>query len=324
MVQDPALLRVKPLLSTDLFNSKEASMANTLFKIVFEGQLRNGVDLQTAKLNLAQLFKSETSAVEKLFNGNPIALKRGLTQSDADAYIKALNEAGVEARIEADPAISLRLDEIEQVPADVTSPQSPTASPYAPPRASVTEPVVAYGDLKIFGIQGRLGRLRYLAWTLVLMIAGLLVIGLCATVMSVSLIGGGLLMTVASAAAFVVLIQIGVRRLHDLGWSGWLILLSLLPYIGSVFFLLMVLLPGNKTANQYGAPAPANTRSIKVLAWMWILFIAAVFVSGLSGGLDVLQQQLDVTTAEYEQSLPYDDPAQNPQRDDQPEDHEDQ
>jgi len=299
-------------------------MANTLFKIVFEGQLRSGVDLQTAKLNLAQLFKSETSAVEKLFNGDPIALKRGLTQSDADAYIKALNEAGVEARIEADPAISLRLEEIEKAPVYVASSEPAPASPYAPPRASVGEPVAEYGELKVFGIQGRLGRLRYLAWTLVLMIASLFVIGLCAMVMSVSLIGGGLLMTVASAAAFVVLIQIGVRRLHDMGWSGWLILLSLLPYIGSVFFLLMILLPGNKSANQYGAPPPPNTRSIKVLAWLWILFIAVVFVSGLSGGLDVLQEQLDATTAEYEQSLPYDDPAQNPATDRQSEGNQDQ
>ncbi|KFE53394.1 DUF805 domain-containing protein [Pseudomonas syringae] len=299
-------------------------MANTLFKIVFEGQLRNGVDLQTAKLNLAQLFKSETSAVEKLFNGNPIALKRGLTRSDADAYIKALNEAGVEARIEADPAISLRLEEVEQAPVYVASSELAPGSPYAPPRASVSEPIEEYGELKIFGIQGRLGRLRYLAWTLVLMIASLSVIGLCAMVMSVSLIGGGLLMTVASAAAFVILIQIGVRRLHDMGWSGWLILLSLLPYMNSVFFLLMVLIPGNKSANQYGAPPPPNTRSIKVLAWMWILFIAVVFVSGLSGGLDVLQEQLDATTSEYEQSLPYDDPAQNPATDNQPEGDEDQ
>ena len=287
-------------------------MANTLFKIVFEGQLRNGVDLQTAKLNLAQLFKSETSAVERLFNGDPIALKRGLTQSDADIYIKALNDAGVEARIEADPAISLRLDEIEQPPAYAPSPEASAASPYAPPRASVSEPVPEHAELKVFGIQGRLGRLRYLAWTLVLMIASLVVIGTCAIVMSASLIGGGLLMTVASAAAFVVLIQIGVRRLHDMGWSGWLILLSLLPYVGSVFFLLLVLMPGNKSANQYGAPPPPNPRSIKVLAWMWILFIAAGFISGLSGGLDVLQEQLDATTADYEQSLPYDDPAQKP------------
>ena len=116
-------------------------MANTLFKIVFEGQLRNGVDMQTAKLNLAQLFKSETSAVEKLFNGDPIALKRGLTQSDADIYIKALNDAGVEARIEADPAISLRLDEIEQAQAYSSSPEPLAASPYAPPRASVSEQI---------------------------------------------------------------------------------------------------------------------------------------------------------------------------------------
>lgn len=299
-------------------------MANTLYKIVFEGQLRNGVDSQTARLNLAQLFKSEPAAVEKLFNGNPIALKRGLTESDAAAYIQALHEAGVEARIEPDPAISLRLDEIEAAPVQVVSSQPASASPYAPPRASVSEPTWEYASLKVFGIQGRLGRLRYLAWMLVLMAASVMGLGACAMVMGVTLIGGGLLMTVASAAAFVVLIQIGVRRLHDMGWSGWLMLLNLLPYIGTIFFLLMVLIPGNKGVNQYGAPPPPNSRSIKVLAGLWLLLIALGFVSGLSGGLDVLQEQLDATTAEYEQSLPYDDPAQKPAPDTQLEDDQDQ
>ncbi|SQG00694.1 membrane protein [Paucimonas lemoignei] len=299
-------------------------MANTLYKIVFEGQLRNGVDSQTARLNLARLFKSEPSAVEKLFNGNPIALKRGLTQADADAYIQALNEAGVEARVEPDLAISLRLDEIKSAPEQVASSESAWSSPYAPPKASVTEQTWEYAPLNVFGIQGRLGRLRYLAWMLVLMAASVMVLGACTMVMGFTLIGGGLLMTVASAAAFVVLIQIGVRRLHDMGWSGWLLLLNVLPYIGTIFFLLMVLIPGNKGVNRYGAPPPPNSRSIKVLAVVWLLLIALGFISGLSGGLDVLQEQLDATTAEYEQSLPYDDPVQKPGPDTQLEDDQDQ
>ena len=47
-------------------------MAETHFKIIFEGKLRNGVELQTAKLNLASLFKSEASVVDKLFSDQPV------------------------------------------------------------------------------------------------------------------------------------------------------------------------------------------------------------------------------------------------------------
>lgn len=287
-------------------------MADTLFKIVFEGQLRDGVELQTAKHNLAGLFKSEPAAVEKLFNGRPVALKRGLTEPDAQLYLDALNDAGVQARIEADPAISLSLDEIESTPAYGQPLETFATSPYAPPRASFNEPTAAYAELKVFSIHGRVGRLRYLAWTLVLTLATLLVAGSCAMLMGFTLIGGGLLMAVAFAAFIVVNIQIGARRLHDMGWSGWLLLLTLLPYIGTLFFLLMVFMPGKRVANRYGPPAPPNTPGIKVLACLWVLFVALLFVSGQFGGLDVLQEQLDATTAEYEQSLPYNDAAQRP------------
>lgn len=87
-------------------------MTDTLFKIMFEGQVRDGVEPETAKANLAGLFKSETAAVQKLFNGEPIALKRGLVHAEAERYIEALKEAGVEARIEPDQVISFNLNEV--------------------------------------------------------------------------------------------------------------------------------------------------------------------------------------------------------------------
>ena len=299
-------------------------MADTLFKIVFQGQLRDGVDLDTAKQNLARLFKSEASAVEKLFNGNPVALKRGLTRADAQVYLDALNQAGVEAGVEEDLAISLSLDEIETTPAYGQPLESAGASPYAPPRSALDEPTFEYGEVKALGIQGRIGRLRYLARTLVLMTAALLIAFVCAIIMSLSLTGGALLMAVTFAAFLVFNIQFGVRRLHDLGWSGWLLLLTILPYVGTIFFLLMVCIPGNKGPNSYGPPPPPNTRGTTLLACLWLLLIALFVASGQFGAMDILQEQLDATTAEYEQSLPYDDAAQQPGPDSVLEDEEDQ
>ncbi|KFE51429.1 DUF805 domain-containing protein [Pseudomonas syringae] len=291
-------------------------MADTLYKIVFDGQLRTGVDLQTAKLNLAQLFKSETSAVEKLFSGKPIALKRGLTHSDALSYISALTNAGVEARIETDPAISLSLEEIEEPRAYAEPASAYAASPYAPPRAPVGAATLQYSTLKVFSVQGRIGRVRYLAWSLVLMVAALLVAGLCAGVMSVSLIGGGLLATVAFVAFLVISVQIGVQRLHDVGWSGWLLLLNLIPFVNSIFPILIIVMPGNQGANQYGPPAPPNSQSVKVLAWLWVAFLALIITAGIVGGFSAIQAELENSTVEYEQSLPYDDDAATPSDED--------
>lgn len=283
-------------------------MADTHFKIVFEGQLRPGVALETAKLNLAQLFKSEISAVEKLFSGNPMALKRGLSQSDAQHYLKALNDAGVEARIEPDPAISLSLEEVDTAHASPRPAQPvPEASPYAPPRAPVGIATQEFAELKVMSVHGRIGRVRYLAWTLALTLIMLVAAGCCALLATISLTLGGLMGAVVAAAFICVSVQIGVQRCHDLGWSGWLLLLNLVPFVGSVFPILLVVMPGNTAANQYGPPPPANSQAIKVLAWLWLVVLVALIAAGVAGGLAAVQQELDSGATQYEQNLPDDD-----------------
>ena len=47
-------------------------------------------------------------------------------------------------------------------------------------------------------------------------------------------------------------ISVGSRRLHDVGLSGWLYLLVIIPYLGNLFMLIISLIPSNKGANQYG------------------------------------------------------------------------
>ncbi|WP_122571807.1 DUF805 domain-containing protein [Pseudomonas viridiflava] len=277
-------------------------MAETHFKIVFEGQVRDGVEPEVAKANLARLFKSETAAVEKLFNGQPVALKRGLPHDEAEHYIKALYEAGVEARIEPDPAISLTINE-----KDLPAP----ASPYAPPRSHVGPAEFAeHSTLKVFSINGRIGRLRYLAWTLVLSAASLALLSIAITIMSQSLIAGGLLIAIIAMVFVVISTMMGVQRLHDIGWSGWLLLLNLVPFVGSVFPFVMIAMPGTKGPNPYGAPQPPNSRGVKVLAGLWLLLIPVILISGIFGGMNTLKEEIEVQTDEYEQSLPYDDEAQ--------------
>jgi uncharacterized membrane protein YhaH (DUF805 family) len=57
--------------------------------------------------------------------------------------------------------------------------------------------------------------------------------------------------------AFAVLvpsIAVAIRRLHDLGKSGWMLLIGLIPIVGGILLLVWYASPGQPAVNQYGAP----------------------------------------------------------------------
>jgi uncharacterized membrane protein YhaH (DUF805 family) len=45
-----------------------------------------------------------------------------------------------------------------------------------------------------------------------------------------------------------------VRRLHDIGKSGWFSLIALLPLIGCLYIIFLAAYPGQKKKNKYGSP----------------------------------------------------------------------
>ncbi|TWC33171.1 uncharacterized membrane protein YhaH (DUF805 family) [Pseudomonas sp. SJZ079] len=312
-------------------------MTQARFKIVFNGELMPEVALDTAKDNLARLFKSDRTRINSLFSGSTFALKRDLGESEADQYLAALQRAGANARKEPDLAASLTLVETEEhnpvVAADTVSgaemtcpkcgkQQAKTAecsacgiiiekylarqallaesaprvasnnvssnTPYAPPQAAVGEAVAEIGDLKVFSTDGRIGRLRYLAWSLVLMFAASGVMAVVAIAASISEVLGGLLGIAVVIGMLVVSVQIGAQRLHDIGWSGWLLLLNIVPIINSVFWLLMLVIPGTLGANRFGPPQPANSTAVKVLAGLFLALLLGGVLTLFLGGFAML------------------------------------
>jgi uncharacterized membrane protein YhaH (DUF805 family) len=272
-------------------------MSETRYKIVFDGALQPGVDITTAKLNLADLFKSDVTAIERLFNGSVVALKRELSHNDAQTYLQALNKTGIAARIETETAIELNLADVHEHAPVVAEPDSP----YAPPRASVGESLPAFATLKPFSVEGRIGRLRFLAWTMVLSLVtlpivgvfALLALGLVSGDSTTGLIIGGIFAFFLFIAFLIVSILFSVQRLHDIGWSGWLWLLNLVPFVGSFFPLVIMVVPGNTGANRYGPPPPPNSTAVKVLCSLWIVFFALVFAGGMLGGISAIQQEYE-------------------------------
>ena len=49
-------------------------------------------------------------------------------------------------------------------------------------------------------------------------------------------------------------IAVQARRLHDIGKSGWLQLISLIPLIGAIILIVWSATEGTKKKNKYGAP----------------------------------------------------------------------
>ena len=47
-------------------------------------------------------------------------------------------------------------------------------------------------------------------------------------------------------------LAVTVRRFHDAGHSGWMILLALIPAIGGIILLIFMVLPSERGANRHG------------------------------------------------------------------------
>jgi uncharacterized membrane protein YhaH (DUF805 family) len=48
-------------------------------------------------------------------------------------------------------------------------------------------------------------------------------------------------------------LAVSIRRLHDIGKSGWFLLVALIPIAGPIWLLVLMCTNGEATENQYGA-----------------------------------------------------------------------
>ena len=142
-----------------------------------------------------------------------------------------------------------------------------SVNPYAPPGAAVGDVLGAqnYQEPKFWSASGRVGRLRYLAYTTggyLVYLAALLVVGLVAGLAGMPmLIGAAAILLLVPYLVFTWMTLI--QRSHDMGWSGWTTLAIFIPLAA----LIWVFKGGTEGENDYGAPPPPNTTAVKVLAF---------------------------------------------------------
>ncbi|SFG21785.1 Uncharacterized membrane protein YhaH, DUF805 family [Duganella sp. CF458] len=168
------------------------------------------------------------------------------------------------------------------------------SNPYSMPQSELTERVSDETYMpKFFSLSGRIGRVRYWAFS---MGAGLLMIPIMILTMGLGALtgavagagveggasGGVLGAVVAYGLSFAITLVLARRRLNDLGKSGWLGLLMLVPLVNIFMALWLLFGPGDAQANEYGPPPASNSTFLKVVAWVVpVLFFGILFATAI-------------------------------------------
>lgn len=72
-------------------------------------------------------------------------------------------------------------------------------------------------------------------------------------------VGYGPLYGIYALVLFIPGLAVAVRRLHDIGKSGWMLLITLIPLIGVIWLLVLLLTDSNSEENLYGANPKEET-----------------------------------------------------------------
>ena len=74
-------------------------------------------------------------------------------------------------------------------------------------------------------------------------------------------IGYGPLYGLYTLAMFIPGLAVAVRRLHDVGKSGWMLLIAFLPFIGAIWLIVLLVKDSYSGENKYG-PSPKAEGSL--------------------------------------------------------------
>ena len=96
------------------------------------------------------------------------------------------------------------------------------------------------------GFSGRARRSEYWYFFLFNMLVSI-VLGIVGNI-----IGTTILSTIASLALLLPGLSVAIRRLHDIGKSGWWLLIGLIPLVGAILLIVWYASDSKPGDNQYG------------------------------------------------------------------------
>ena len=139
-------------------------------------------------------------------------------------------------------------------------------NPYQAPQAAISEPAGDSQPVRLFAVSGRIGRLRYVAYSVFLWFVCVVLSGiLSAILMPISTAAGTLAGLLPLLAMIVLGFMLTIQRCHDFNVTGWLSLLMLVPLANLVFLFI----PGTDGPNRFGAPTPPNSVGVLIVAWLF-------------------------------------------------------
>ena len=195
-------------------------------------------------------------------------------------------------------------------------------NPYHAPAAdlSLQQNHAGTYDPQLFAVNGRIGRLRYLAYSMVMgllmFVVMMVVAGVAGVVMAVtkSTTGMMVVMFLAYVPVFAVTFIMGKRRLNDMGHSGWLSLLLIVPVVGFFVWLWLMIGAGNPDTNKFGPP-PSESSTLVIVGACIMPFLAVVIIGILAAvAIPAYQQyQIKAQVAKEALSAPQPAPVQYPQ-----------
>jgi uncharacterized membrane protein YhaH (DUF805 family) len=168
-----------------------------------------------------------------------------------------------------------------------------TAGIYSAPAARVADPPAGgYSRINIWSPKGRLGRVRYIAYSVgfgtLFNIAGAALAAMSGEPLAPVFIG------VAFIAVVCIHALLSVQRAHDFDTTGWLAILAFIPVLNLIFWFIR----GTQADNRFGKQTPPNSMGVTIAAWI----VPIVMIVGILAAIAIPAYQDYVERAQSSQS----------------------
>ena len=153
-----------------------------------------------------------------------------------------------------------------------------SVNPYRAPAAAVADTADEYQPVNIYSASGRIGRARYIAYTLGLSLLFGVFVGLAAAALGAAGLGAaaGIVTILLYIGLLVWMVMLTIQRAHDFNTTGWLSILAIVPLVNFIFWFI----PGTDGENRFGGKTPPNSVLVLIAAWLVpVLFIGGILAA---------------------------------------------